>query len=169
MNSKNSLIFLLLNAMAFGQYEVLNPVMTNPELNVRYEAKPLSRTPDTFDSTFFYISDKTTFPFFDDFSSNKFQKYNAEPTDPNVTEEEYYRMLTPLTGLPLSGKDTVLATIQTYLRRIDVTNGTSTDSLFLPIAVDYSDLKNYPVVYNRGNYYPAYYIMDTTQSSKRSN
>ena len=45
------------------------------------------RVTATFDSTFYYITDTLTLPFFDDFSRSKFQQYDAQFTDPNLTEE----------------------------------------------------------------------------------
>ncbi len=145
---------------AFAQKEVLNPVLTNPELNVHYSAKPLAKTPNTFDSTFFYTTDTVTLPFFDDFSSNRFQKYNAQAGDPNVTSELYHRMLDPGNGTPFPD-NSKFSTVQTYLRRIDVTNGTQVDSLFDPISIDYNSLANYPVNYDNGNYYPHFILIDT--------
>ena len=47
----------------------------------------------SFDSTFIFETDTITLPFFDEFSTNKFQIFQGNYTAPGVTQQTFYRIL----------------------------------------------------------------------------
>lgn len=123
------------------------------------ESNLVMRTTATFDSTFYYITDTLTLPFFDDFSHSKFQQYDAQFTDPNVTEEVVYRLTTPA-DVPLP-PNALYTTQVTYKRTVDVANSTGTDVNWPATAVRKWDLSVYPPTFTSVNVYPAYTVIDT--------
>src|SRR5690606_35429500 len=81
-----------------AQVEVVSPLLMRGGENTVAVQK--NGQGETIHGQFFYQLDTVSLPVFDDFSTNKFQPYEAEATDPNVTEELYYKML-DLSDLPL--------------------------------------------------------------------
>jgi hypothetical protein len=130
----------------------------NPLLHAEHpSAKALN---NSFDSTFIYITDTLSLPFFDEFSTNKFQNYNAEPTEPNVSDTLYYRMLDEFSFDPLSG-DTELTETRTFRAEYDVQNDTTIFYYFDSIRFLYDDLAVYAPNYIQTYGFPPYTIYDT--------
>lgn len=152
------LFFILLANQVLSQGEEVGPLMANPYLNPTNEVSFKSSS-DTFDSTFIYLSDTLVLPLFDDFSSSKFQEYNASYSDPGVTFDKAFRLL-DLSSTPLP--NTVLYTAQpTFRRTFDVAGATFTDTYLIPESIQLGDLSAYPVSYTTIDAYPPYYIYDT--------
>ncbi len=148
-------IILCATSAVFGQVEKEVSLMTNPAL----QADTPQKSAATFDSTFLYITDTITLPFFDDFSKNKFQKYNANYTDVGVTSALYFALLDGgSVPLPNGSK---FSTTPTYRRYVNAATGTFTDTNFASINVQIGSLATYPVVYNGTPVYPPYIIIDT--------
>lgn len=152
------LIFCLFTVTSFAQQMEVGPITRN----VHLPEKPamLKSGNSNIDSTFIYISDTLNLPFYDDFSSNKFQVYAAQFNDPGVTSQLYYHLLNPATMLPFSP----LASFtngSTFKRTYDSSTDTFIDSVFATISVKVGDFSAYPVSYQTEDLYPPYYIYDT--------
>lgn len=124
------------------------------------QKKPLKINAGTFDSTFIYTTDTISMPFFDDFSKNHIQKYNAGFSDPGVTFDKKFR-LTDASDVALP-EDAVYTTQVTFRRTYNTTTGITTDVNFAPLSIKVGNLATYPVVYQTTDVYPPYYIFDTT-------
>jgi len=99
-------------------------------------------------------------PFYDDFSSNKFQVYTAQFNDPGVTSQLYYHLLNSATMLPFSSTAS-FTNGATFKRTYDSTTDTFIDSVFSTTSVKVGDFSAYPVNYQTEDLYPPYYIYDT--------
>jgi hypothetical protein len=159
---KNLVVFIVLvNSLCgvFAQGEEIGPLTGNPDLTV-LKKNAFLKSGNTFDSTFIYFTDTLSLPFFDEFSSNKFQEYDADFSDPGVTFERKYRLLDELTSDPLSND--VFFTLQPTFRRVyDLTTATFVDQYFATTPVKVGNLSSYPVVYTTTNLFPPFYIYDT--------
>lgn len=156
-------IFIFLIAMSslhllFAQDEE-GPIMVNPDLfgTVKNKGKILA---NSFDSTFIYLTDTLTLPFFDEFSKNKFQTYDATFTDPNVSDTLYYRIIDEFNNIPLA-PNTVLTDSNTFRAQYDVNNDTTLFFPFDSIRFRFDDLQNYSPNYIQTYAYPPYIIYDT--------
>jgi hypothetical protein len=72
---------------SWAQYEETGPIMGNPTLQAQAKKQFVKANAGTFDSTFIYAQDTIVLPVFDDFSSNKFQFYHDDETEPGVLVE----------------------------------------------------------------------------------
>src|SRR5690554_6935713 len=154
-----SLLTLIFVITSISAQDSVSRLTRNPDLYGKIELsnKVLS---NSFDSTFYYITDTLTLPFFDDFSRNKFQKYNAKIGDANVTEKLYHKILDENTQLPLSS-DLVLTTSRTYRSVHDPTNDTTIIHYFDSTRFFYSDLATFAPDYELVYAFPPYFILDT--------
>jgi len=114
----------------------------------------------TFDSTFYFISDTINLPFFDDFTTSKFQQYQGDFNNPLVTSELFFRLTDPMTLLPLSNS-TIYTNQITFRRTFDLTSNTFVDSVYSPVIVRVGDLSIYPPQYAEIGLYPPYFVFDT--------
>jgi len=152
------LIFCLFTITSFAQQMEVGPITRN----VHLPEKPsiLKSGNGNIDSTFNYVSDTLTLPFYDDFSSNKFQVYTAQFNDPGVTSQLYYHLLNSATMLPFSSTAS-FTNGATFKRTYDSTTDTFIDSVFSTTSVKVGDFSAYPVNYQTEDLYPPYYIYDT--------
>lgn len=154
-------IFLLLINYTFGQGESIAPLTSNPAIyNPINGQKGIEKSTPTFDSTFIYVSDTLNLPFFDEFSKNHFQTYDAAFNDPGVTSDKKYRILNNTTLLPIPNN--VFCTAQQTFRRVyDLTTSTFIDQYFPATLYKTASLAAYPVTYATTSLYPPFYIYDT--------
>lgn len=149
---KNQLLLLLFMgfAVAFGQ-ETIYPLQTNPYL---FQKKPIQSTERTtsfnlIDSTFIYnIDTLDTIPLRDDFAVSKFEPYDADYGDANVSSIWEYALLDGSTPLHVDSTycDSTLARHDT----VTVTEGVVevfTSNFPTVQTVNVSDLCTYPVEY----------------------
>ena len=68
-----SFIFLFFIFSFFAQSLEIGPILKNYHIDSK--GVQLKNLNNTFDSSFVFIPDTIQLPFFDDFSTNKFQKY----------------------------------------------------------------------------------------------
>ncbi len=114
---------------------------------------------NTIDSTFHYLPDTLELPFFDEFSISRYQVYDADYTDPNVTSELFYRLTDPSENpLPAS---TALTSQVTYRRTVDVANSEITDVNHTPTPLRKGNMTSFPINYTLTNGYPPYIVIDT--------
>jgi hypothetical protein len=160
------LIFsLALVTSTFGQYgEEVGPLTGNPAL-IATKKRPVEsmKSSITFDSSFMYISDTITLPVFDDFSSDKFQKYEENFGAPGVTSVLEYRLL-DLTSQPLP-PDFTATPLATFHRIYNEQTDTYTDTTFTPLEIQVGDQSSYPTSYATVDAYPPYYVYDTISSA----
>jgi hypothetical protein len=154
------LSFLTLTSFfAFSQGEEMGPLTENNALTSK-KGSVQPKVGTTFDSTFIYFSDTLSLPFFDEFSTNKFQVYDIDFSDPGVTSEEYFRLLDNTTLLPLSN-DQFFTGMVTFRRIYNIATDDYIDEPFTPTEIKVGDLSSYPVVYATMDLYPPFYIYDT--------
>lgn len=154
-------IGLIAGLSSFGQYgEEVGPLTGNPALQAKNGNKINAKVNvGTFDSTFIYTSDTLSMPFFDEFSTNRFQQYNAAYTDLGVTFDKVFRLL-DMSDIPMS-VDSLYTQQQTYRRVVDLEAITTTDILFSATQVKVGDLSSYPVNHVVTDVFPPFYIYDT--------
>ena len=143
----------LLNLVS-GQIE-LGPLTQNYDQNVLPQLKI-----GTIDSSFIYSTDTVGLPFFDDFTTNKIQQYIPDFSSSLATSELYYYLIDQATALPLAN-DLFFTNQVTFHRYFDPAEGTFTDTIFTPQAINIADFSSYPVDYEPVDLYPPYYIYDT--------
>ena len=155
------LLFLAIisTSFSFSQGLELGPMTSN--LSICFNKKPLLKSgSNSIDSTFVFSTDTLSLPFYDEFSSNKFQKYQGDFSANGLTSILYYRLIDPLSSLPLSAS-TILTNQQTFNRIYDASTSTFIDNNFQASSVKVGDLTSYPVQYETLNLFPPYYIYDT--------
>lgn len=114
----------------------------------------------SFDSTFIFETDTITLPFFDEFSTNKFQIFQGNYTAPGVTQQTFYRILDAASNSPISN-GTFYTNQATFRRTFDISTGAITDQTFPVFSATENNLTSYPPVGNPISLYPPYYIYDT--------
>lgn len=152
--------FLSISSVFSQPEEAEYPLLINPYVkDFSWEAKALA---NSFDSTFHFLSDTLSLPFFDDFSTSLFQEYKAQFTDPNVSSEVFYRLMDVpgINPLPNNVKFVEDSTLS-FHRYVNASTGNFTDSINPAIYVSFSDLSVYPAFYESKALYPAYQIYDT--------
>ncbi len=155
------LLFLAIisTSFSFSQVLELGPMTSNPSIS--FNEKTLLKTgSNSIDSTFIFSTDTLSLPFYDEFSANKFQKYLGDFSANGVTSILYYRLIDPLSSLPLSAS-TSLTNQQTFNRIYDASTSTFIDNNFQATSVKVGDLTSYPVQYETLPLFPPYYIYDT--------
>lgn len=142
--------------------EVISPIQWIPRGEKQSVKKPKDKTlGGTFNGDYLYKLDTLKLPLFDDFSSDKFQKYTAQPTDANVVTEHYVRMKDTFDVDKPWG--TQYTDQQTYLYQVDTTAHTTDTIPLAPVYIKWNDLSVYPVTaYSMETAYPPYNIYDTT-------
>jgi len=148
--------FLILNAFAFCQTLEQGPLTRN----LGIKSTSFEKSNNSIDSSFVFASDTISLPFFDDFSSNKFQEYNADFNAPGLTNQLFYQLLDPVTLTPYPS-GTAFSNQQTFKRTYDLNSDTYSDTIFNPVSVKLGDFTSYPVQYQTIDVYPPYYIYDT--------
>lgn len=160
MKSYLVLFLLILSTVGnfvFSQYLEVGPITKNAHIS---KSKTLKSLGDTFDSTFVFLPDTIQLPFFDDFSTSKFQQYNGDFSAPGISSELFYRLIDPITLLPLN--NSLIFTGQvTFKRTYDLVANSYSDSVFNTTNVKIGDLSTYPPQYNELGLYPPYFIFDT--------
>ncbi|MEX1192637.1 MAG: T9SS type A sorting domain-containing protein [Brumimicrobium sp.] len=137
----------------------IGPVMQNPDL---FDKKKVSQKAlaNSFDSTFVYLTDTLELPFFDEFSKNKFQKYDADYSDANITEELFHRMLDETTEDPLPN-NSVFTDSATYRSEYDATNDTTFIYKYDSTRFLFDDLSVYEPDHISSYGYPPFIVYDT--------
>lgn len=152
---------ILINSLTvFCQGEEIGELTSNPYINGASDKKLNEKSIKTFDSTFIFIPDTLSLPFFDEFSKNKFQKYSASFSDVGVTSIKKFHLIDNITADPLPSKS-VFTTQVTYRRSVSSDNLSHTDTPFPSKQIKIGNLSSYPVVYTKTDVYPAYYITDS--------
>ena len=112
------------------------------------------------DSSYVFISDTLHLPLIDDFSVNKFEKFDTSSSNGIINKVKFYSMNKKLDGLPFYNFPNYTS-IPTFKYIHDSISGKDTTirNSALPILV--SDLSNYPIQFEEKNVYNAFSIYDT--------
>lgn len=138
----------------------ISPITANPDLFGK-QFKPIQKSNNgTFDSTFIYLTDTLSLPFFDEFSKNNFQTYEQDYLAPNVTSQLFHRMLDVATEMPLTS-NSVFTDSATFRMEVNLILDTIIYHKFDSTRFFYDDLANYPVDHVNIYGYPPYIIIDT--------
>ncbi len=97
--------FLGLTTSVFAQERIV-PLQYNPALYNGQVATVKAGNAE-IDSTFIFVLDTLELPFFDDFSTNKFEQYTEDFDDPGVTSELFYELMNETNTLPLAADITL--------------------------------------------------------------
>lgn len=161
------LSFLSLLLLSIGVYaqDGIAPLIANPDLYGK-EKLTLKSAPNTFDSTIVYKTDTLTLPFFDEFSRNKFQKYNSETGDPGLTEQVYYRMLDEITENPMG--DTTFTSDKTFRSEYDPGLDTTIIYYYDSTRFLYDDLSEYEPDHVQTYGFPHYNVYDTLEAGNEN-
>lgn len=138
-----------------AQQEQLIPLKRNHQLNQKAIAHKMSS------DIYIYEIDTIRIPFKDDFSSDKFKKYDAQPGDANVTTQTEYHLYDAANAVVLAN-DVAYMLTPTYLVTydtvgVDTTIYTRLDS----IQINVYDLSVYPSTPVLTWVWPDYFIYDT--------
>lgn len=158
---RNTLLFFLafFSTSVWSQGLEIGPITRNYELK-RSKNNSYKSTVTSIDSTFYYTPDTLDLPFFDEFSTDKFQKYTAQFNDPGVSSTLFYQLLDPATLQALNASQS-FTDQATFRRTFDIATSAFTDSIFPTTAVKVADFSAYPLSYQTLSLYPPYYIYDT--------
>lgn len=160
MTSKITFLFLLFFASFFvsAQQEEISTLIRNSDVISRNKLQQRA-----FPDIFIYLNDTLTLPVKDDFSTNKFRKFNAEPGGPGVTQSQFKKLWDdpPVNPYPAN---TRFSTIQTYEILYDtLPDGTPTTTInnLNSINITVYDLTTYPFTSSQLTVWPDYNIIDT--------
>lgn len=150
---------LCLSIFGYSQGVEVGPIMGNPILQQKANSSILKVNAGTFDSTFIYTQDTISLPVFDEFSTDKFQKYTGDFLAVGVTSDLVHR-LEDSGGTPLTA-DVAFTSQVTFKRTFVISTSASTDTDFVDTTVFVGDLSTYPVTHISTTGYPPFYIYDT--------
>ncbi|RYM33804.1 T9SS type A sorting domain-containing protein [Brumimicrobium glaciale] len=153
------LLLTFFATIVYGQ-DGVSPLTANPDLFGKQKVMQTKALKNSFDSTFYYKTDTLSLPFFDDFSRNKFQKYDADFTDANVTEQLFHKILDEFTNVPLAA-GTILTNTRTYRLEYNATSDITTYDYFDSTRFLYDDLSTYEPNHIQTYAFPGYIIYDT--------
>lgn len=149
---------MILPVVSFGQGEGTEPMAGNPQL-MRHASSLSKVNAGTFDSTFIYTTDTISLPVFDEFSTSKFQQYNASYSDPGVTFDKVYHLL-DMSDVPYS-VDSFFTELPRYRYTVDLANNQISQTELTPLIVKLGDLSSYPVTHIPTQVYRPFNIYDT--------
>ena len=128
--------------------------------NLKLTPVQIKKDLNSIDSSFIYFVDTLALPFFDDFSSNKFQEYTPNYSAPGISSQVYYRLKDASTNAIISTNSSYTNQV-TFRRTYNATTTTTFDVAFSDTLLKVGNLMSYPVVYNTLSLYPPFYIYDT--------
>lgn len=159
MKLLSSIILIFSSLIFFGQEELL-PLKYNSALFQQSIEKE-----GAIHNQFIYAIDTLNLPVIDDFSSDKFKKYNTDTTALNVSDTTWFRLYVGGVAEPLG---TSYMTDTTYTFAYDTVAGFGFDSIVLvsktpfpSTFVDVYDIDNYEIVIQNTEVWPAYNYYDT--------
>jgi hypothetical protein len=139
---------------SFSQVEKLSP------LEVSLSGQIPSKRSGMIDSSYVFISDTLLLPLIDDFSTDKFEKYDTSSTSGVTKKVKYFNLRKKIDELPLYNYSSFTA-IPTYRYIHDSFSGNDTVLKTTSIPIIFSDLSSYPIKSEEIKVYSAYSIYDT--------
>lgn len=145
----------------FVAQEELGPLYRNQQLNQQQELEKQG----AIHNRFIYIFDTVSLPFIDDFTTNKFKKFNATINDLNVSDTTWFKL--ELAGVPFP-MGTTFSLDTTYSYTYDTVNGFGFDSIvqtsktMLPSQfITLLNINDYPVANSIVEVWPNYNQYDS--------
>ena len=151
-------LFPLTSLSSVAQDEILSPLETNL---AGFKVENLKRY-KSIDSIIIYSVDTLNLPIFDDFSTNRFQKYDSSYTG-NIQNTLYYSLKNKLTVKPLYTFDKYTFN-KSYTSTYDISTKKDTSILNKPVTIVAYNLTMYPPTFQDRIVYPAYTYFDTIGS-----
>ena len=151
-------LFSLTSLKLVAQDEILSPLETNlagTSLNNIKRNKSI-------DSIIIYSVDTLKLPIFDDFSTNRFQKYDSSFTG-IIQNTLYYSLKNKLTNKPLYTFAQYTFS-KSYTSTYDTSTKKDTSILNKPVTIVAYNLTTYPPIFQDRIVYPAYTYFDTIGS-----
>ncbi len=139
-------------------------VVISPLLYEYRDHQPMEVHRASVDGLFIYEDDTTSLPFIDDFSTDKFRKYNAQPGDANVTSTTQI-FLYDLTGVNALHDTTCYMTDTTYFITYDSVTVDSLAITYSPlpsVSITVFDSTTYPFTSSLVEVWPPYTVQLTT-------
>lgn len=151
-------LFSLTSLKLVAQGEILSPLETNL---AGTSGNNIKRN-KSIDSIIIYSVDTLKLPIFDDFSTNRFQKYDSSFSG-NIQNTLYYSLKNKLTDKPLYtfAKYTFN---KSYTSTYDTSTKKDTSILNKPVTIVAYNLTTYPPTFQDRIVYPAYTYFDTIGS-----
>ncbi len=156
MKIKCSFLCLFVVSLMFGQGMEVGP-LTNLQWK---ESRNIKSVEGTVDSTFVFTTDTIPLPLFDDFSSNKFQKYNGDYNGASTQSTLFYHLTDPVSFEPIY-ESNGFTNQPTFRRVFDMATGDFSDTIFDARLVRVGDLSRYPIQYEGLDLYPPYFLIDS--------
>ncbi len=166
---KYIVLLILLSPLAVYAQDEEGPITANPDL-FDHQAQRLNATKaleNSFDSTFIYLTDTLTLPFFDEFSQNNFQQYETNYAGTNVSDTLYYRMLDENLQTPLAPQSEY-SNQKTYRSEYNAQADTTIRYYYDSVRFLYDDLSTYPPNHISSYGYPAYNTFDTINNGSNT-
>lgn len=159
MLSKLKLIlffFIGLSTFSQAQQEGLSPLLYNNYINKKFNFQK------TMQDIYVYEIDTIDLPFLDDFSRDRYKTYNAQPSDPNVTVQQFFRLLDE-PGSTVLPTNSMYSNTQTYFILVDTVAGVTVQTLtpLDSVLITINDLTAYPIISDVDSVWPAFNIVDT--------
>ena len=120
---------------------------------------PLKRSV-SLDSSIIYISDTLQLPFYDDFSVDHFQKFNATLKDKNTTSSLFYKYIVKSSNQPVDSK-LQFTLNETFQFKFDSISRKSSKIKNVPLKLYNYDLSSYPFNFSEILAYPSFSTFDT--------
>jgi len=124
--TKFFLLVILLSSNALFAQDTLVPLEFNPYL----EDINMKKSGNSTDSTFIFVYDNLELPVFDDFSTNKWVKYDAGFSDPNVTSVLNYYLFDGGTLQSLPASAMLCDSNKARLKTVNIVDGEVIDSVY---------------------------------------
>ena len=154
------LILFVFSSLVSFQQESLEPLRQNSVLVRKKMANSIvSRS---INKNFIYAIDTIKLPFVDDFSKDYFKKFNAKPTDVNVSDTLFHIIYNPTLPDSANAKYMFDTTFRYEITVVSI-DSVTIDTLRLASLgfVTICDLNVYPVICQTKEIWPAYNEYDT--------
>lgn len=159
---KYLLVVLLVIGCFFNSFsqDGISAITANPDLFGKDLKSSGKASSNTFDSTFIFLTDTLSLPFFDEFSKNNFQTYDEDYSSPDVTSQLFHRMLDVATETPLPSTS-IFTDSATFRMEVNLILDTTIYHKYDSVRFLYDDLADYPVDHINIFGYPPYIVIDT--------
>lgn len=151
-------VLILFSTSLVAQEEVITPLMYNTSIAKQVDK---TRAGNSIDSMFTYVIDTLDVPVFDDFSINRFEQYDADYGDANVTSQYYYHLMNVSNTVPQN--PTFIFCDSTHARHDTISMvgavPTITSDYFSANSVWVNDLSYFPVQGQLRTLYQECYVL----------
>ena len=160
-----SFIIILVQSLVYSQ-ESLEPLRTNYQLIQQNRVASFDRSSPVENNDFIYLTDTIHLPIVDDFSTDKYKKFDADVNDVSVSDSMWYAVF-DINGIPISNFETFMDDT-TYEYYFDSTQMNGVDTLIeykTPLNSTYiyvQDLTLYPITISVVEVWPNTTLYDSS-------